>query len=100
MAKEDVLLFGCYGARGTGKSYYEKLKEKDIEIERLKEKNEELRALYFSEREVKEDYKSKVNKAIEYIETYKESFKNYIASDLEFNVNKLLDILKEKEEER
>ena len=34
--KSDVLLFGSYGMRGSGKSYYEKLKEKDIEIERLK----------------------------------------------------------------
>ena len=41
-----------------------------LENAKLKEKNEELRALYYSEREVKEDYKSKVNKAIEYIEKY------------------------------
>ena len=27
MSKEDVLLFGNYGMRGSGKSYYEKLKE-------------------------------------------------------------------------
>ena len=31
---------------------------------------EELRALYESEREVKEDYKSKLNKAIKYMENY------------------------------
>ena len=49
------------------------LREKNIEIERLN---------------------NIINKAIEYIETYKESFKNYIASDLEFNVYELLDILK------
>ena len=39
-----------------------------LENAKLKEKNEELRALYDSEREVKEDYKSRNNKAIEYIE--------------------------------
>lgn len=44
---------------------------KNKEIERLTEKNEELRALYYSEGEVKEDYKSKVNKALEYIEEQK-----------------------------
>lgn len=32
---KDVLLFGCYGMRGYGKSYYEKLKEKDLKIKRL-----------------------------------------------------------------
>lgn len=46
MSKEDILLFGTYGVRGTGKSYMEKLKEKDMEIERLhsiiKEVREEL----------------------------------------------------------
>lgn len=41
-----------------------------LENAKLKEKIEELRALYYSEREVKEDYKFKVNKAIEYIKTY------------------------------
>ena len=35
MSKEDILLFSCYGMRGEGKSYYEKMKEKDKEIERL-----------------------------------------------------------------
>ena len=42
-----------------------------LENAKLKEKIEEKRALYESEREVKEDYKSKVNKAIEYIEKRK-----------------------------
>lgn len=35
MSKEDVMLFSCYGMRGEGKSYMERLKEKDKEIERL-----------------------------------------------------------------
>lgn len=43
MSKEDVLLFGCYGMRGTGKSYYEKLKEKDKEITRLNKKIKRLK---------------------------------------------------------
>lgn len=43
MSKEDILLFGTYGVRGTGKSYMEKLKEKDMEIERLNELVKELR---------------------------------------------------------
>ncbi len=45
MIKEDILLFSCYGMRGEGKSYYEKMKEKDKEIERLKNINEEHRIL-------------------------------------------------------
>ena len=45
MSKEDILLFSCYGMRGEGKSYYEKMKEKDKEIERLKNINEEHRIL-------------------------------------------------------
>lgn len=62
-----------------------------LENARLKEKNEELRALYYSEREVKEDYKSKVNKAIEYIEYYlaKDKTKNHRKFDIS-----VLDILK------
>lgn len=49
MSKEDVLLFGCYGKRGTGKSYYEKLKEKDKEIEKLADVIEEdLREMYLT----------------------------------------------------
>ena len=35
MSREDISLFSCYGMRGAGKSYYEKMKEKDKEIERL-----------------------------------------------------------------
>lgn len=43
MSKEDVLLFGTYGMRGSGKSYYETLKEKDKEIEKLNKENEKLK---------------------------------------------------------
>ena len=59
------------------------------EIEKLKEKNEELRALYFSEREVKEDYKSKVNNAIEELEIWQPKEK-ILQEEKEY----LLDILK------
>ena len=65
--------------------FFEKYTDQKEEIERLNDyisfykdlskkqnkKNEELRALYESEREVKEDYKSKVNKAKEYIKSEK-----------------------------
>lgn len=42
--------------------------EKDKEIERLNNKVEEERTLYTTEREVKEEYKDKINKAIEELE--------------------------------
>ena len=61
------------------------------EIERLKEKNEELRALYESEREVKEDYKSRNNKAIEYIEIHSNSNTEYLGA---WEIQELVDILK------
>ena len=63
---------------------------------KLDDEIEELRALYESEREVKEEYKSKVNKAIEYIENYLCS-DEYIQSDINSIANafvKLLNILK------
>lgn len=70
MSKEDILLFCCYGMRGTGKSYYEKCKE----IERLN---------------------NIINKAIEFIykNAYDEERKKCI-DDLWGEIPKLLDILK------
>lgn len=47
-----------------------KINEYKQEIERLKEKNDELLTLYTTERNVKEDYKAEINKAIEYIKTH------------------------------
>lgn len=81
---------------------YEERERLQDTIYKQEDKIEELRALYFSEREVKEDYKSKVNKAIKYIETkWKEdSYYNDIDNCLkfmelnEFDKNDLLKILK------
>ena len=67
VSKEDILLFSCYGMRGEGKSYYEKMKEKDKEIERLN---------------------NIINEAIEYIESY---MPNYDFDKT--NLIKLLEIL-------
>ena len=47
--------------------------------------------------EEKERLNNIINKAIEYIETYKEHFKNYIYTDVEFNVLELERILNEEE---
>lgn len=41
-----------------------------------------------------EERDRRIDKAIEYIETYKSGFQNNLLSDVEFNVLKLLDILK------
>lgn len=56
MSKEDVLLFGSYGMRGTGKSYYEKLKEKDKEIERLNNIINEIEKMFNHETLIKYYY--------------------------------------------
>lgn len=78
---------------GYGKTYFE--------IKRLKEKNEELRALYESEREVKEDYKSKIDKAIEYIErkqkewnecSYKDKINLYMFETYLYGVSEMITI--------
>lgn len=68
-----------------------------LENAKLKEKNEELMSLYTSERYVKEDYKLRNSKAIEYIE---EKVGNEI-HDMMYviDVSDLLDILKEGDKE-
>lgn len=68
--------------------YQEEMKEKDEEIERLNKENELLKS------NPNFVYAMRNNKAIEYIETYKEHFKNCIYTDVEFNVLELERILK------
>ena len=86
--------------------FFEKYTDQKEEIERLNDyisfykdlskkqnkKNEELRALYESEREVKEDYKSRSNKAIEYIIKRENQF--FIPYFTSKEANELIDILK------
>ena len=84
---------------GIKKAIDDLLNENELlqdKVYKQEDKIEELRALYFSEREVKEDYKSKVNKAIEYIEYYlaKGKTKNHRKFDIS-----VLDILKEGDKE-
>ena len=63
-------------------------------VYKQEDKIEELRALYFSEREVKEDYKSKVNKAIDKLNNMKDTYyESNMANDMQ-NIFDLLDILK------
>lgn len=59
MSKEYLTIEGIYGGRGYGKSYHEMLKE----IERLNK----LKERYQLEKEM---YKTRNNKAIEFIEKY------------------------------
>lgn len=89
---------------GIKKAIDDLLNENELlqdKVYKQEDKIEELRALYFSEREVKEDYKSKVNKAIEYLEKADDNENSYGDYEIHYEVKKeLLDILKEKEEER
>ena len=81
MSKEDVLLFGVYGMRGTGKSYFEKLKEKDKEIERLKrEKDIVIKLNHFLNYEVKRILK---DDELSYIEKLQEISKVFEGADKE-----------------
>ena len=83
---------------------YEERERLQNTIYKQEDKIEELRALYFSEREVKEEYKSKVNKAIEYIKENETTFNVHNVANafgipsLEFTLEpwkkELLDILK------
>ena len=70
MSKEDVLITGIYGMRGEGKSYFEKLKDKDKEIENLKQEIKELKEE--TEKLTQEWLKSqeKRRKAIEYMKIF------------------------------
>ena len=76
MSKEDVLLFGNYGMRGTGKSYYEKLKEKDKEIERL---NKEIKRLNNELENVKAHYETEAEaKYYEFIDNHESKLQQRI----------------------
>ena len=108
MSKEDVLLFGTYGMRGTGKSYYEKLKEKDKEIEKLKidyqqandiiveqtNKIENLTNDLEREKSQVKEYGTRLLKTIEYIEQQMLHKFQDTTGGLTYNERKLLDILK------
>ena len=70
LVKENEELKSIIKIKDEGiKAFTEELCDTTLELERLNNKVEELMTLYTTEREVKEDYKSIIKEAIEYIET-------------------------------
>ena len=72
-----------------------KITNLEYKIKLLEEDNTEERALYHSEREVKEEYKDRIDKAIKYIEdTSYKSYFSMLQADYNMSLDTLIDILK------